>query len=250
MEDQQEYQNQKQKKDYLLPISIIIAALLIAGSWVYTAGLKNIEPEKQVGQIKQSAVSVSDIENIKLISSDDYIMGNSNATVKIMEFSDLECPFCKVFHQTMKKVMAEYGNDGKVAWVYRHWPLEQLHPKAKTSALAAECAGELGGNSKFWQYLDRYFEVTPSNNQINLNELPNIAESIGLNRGEFEGCLKSEKYKSKIEAQIENAVNSNSECPRCGTPFSVVIAKDGKKYPISGAYPYEDVKAIIEEALK
>jgi len=242
---------ENQKKDYLLPASIIIAALLIAGSWIYTTGLKNVEIKEKIGQENnQPAVSESNLENVKPISGDDYIMGNPNAPVKIIEFSDLECPFCKVFHQTMKQVMAEYGNNGKVAWVYRHWPLEQLHPKAKTSALAAECAGELGGNEKFWEYLDKYFEITPSNNQINLSELPKIAESIGLNRAQFEGCLQSGKYQEKIEAQIKDAVSSNPECPRCGTPFSIVIAKDGKKYPIPGAFPYEDVKAIIEEALK
>lgn len=242
-------ENQKNKKfDYLLPASIIIAALLISGSWIYTTGLKNTETGKQAEQIKQPAVSASNLENVKPISGDDYVRGNPNAPIKIIEFSDLECPFCKLFHGTMKRIVDEYN--GKVAWVYRHWPLEQLHLKAKTSALAAECAGELGGNEKFWQYLDKYFEITPSNNQINLNELPNIAESVGLNRAQFENCLKSEKYKSKVEAQIENAFNSNPDCPRCGTPFSIVIAKDGKKYPIPGAYPYEDVKVIIEKALK
>ena len=238
--------DQNKKKDYLLPLSIIIAALLISGSWIYTIGLKNVEPKKQVGQNNQPAVS--SLENVKPISNDDYIRGNPNAPVKIIEFSDLECPFCKLFHGTMKRIVDEY--DGRVVWVYCHWPLEQLHSKAKTSALAAECAGGLGGNEKFWSFVDRYFEITPSNNQINLDELPNIAEDVGLNRGEFESCLKSEKYKSKIEAQIENAVSSNLECPRCGTPFSIVIAKDSKKYPIPGALPYEDVKAIIEEALR
>ena len=240
-------ENQEEKKDYLLPASIIIAALLIAGAWIYTTGLKDVAPEKKVNQ---PAALASDMENLKLISGDDYVMGNLNAQVKIIEFSDLECPFCKVFHQTMKQVMAEYGNNGKVAWVYRHWPLEQLHPKAKTSALAAECAGELGGNEKFWEYLDKYFEITPSNNQINLSELPKIAENIGLNRSQFESCLQSGKYQEKIESQIKNATESNPECPRCGTPFSIVIAKNGKKYPIPGAFPYEDVRAIIEEALR
>lgn len=243
-------QQENKKNDYLLPLSIVIAALLIGGAWIYTAGLENIDSEKQINvKDKQLAVSASSLENVKLISGDDYIMGNPDASVKIIEFSDLECPYCKVFHQTMKKVMAEYGTDGRVAWVYRHWPLEQIHPKAKTSALAAECAGELGGNTKFWQYLDRYFGITPSNNQINLSELPNIAEDIGLNRVQFENCLQSEKYKLKIETQIEDAVNSNPKCPQCGTPFSVVIAKDGKKYSIPGAFPYEDMKAIIEGAL-
>src|SRR3989344_8363576 len=150
--------DQNKKKDYLLPLSIIIAALLIASSWIYTIGLKNVEPKKQVGQNNQPAVS--SLENVKPISNDDYIRRNPNAPVKIIEFSDLECQFCKLFHGTMKRIVDEY--DGRVVWVYRHWPLEQLHSKAKTSALAAECAGELGGNEKFWAFVDRYFEITPS----------------------------------------------------------------------------------------
>ena len=80
---------ENQKKDYLLPASIIIAALLIAGSWIYTTGLKNVEIKEKIGQENnQPAVSESNLENVKPISGDDYIMGNPNAPVKIIEFSD------------------------------------------------------------------------------------------------------------------------------------------------------------------
>ena len=145
----------------------------------------------------------------------------------------------------MLQVMEEYGNNGQVAWIYRHFPIEQLHSKAKKSAEASECAAELGGNNAFWAYMDKYFEITPSNNQIDLAELPKIAESIGLNKTQFENCLNSGKYSEKIEAQIQDAENSGAR----GTPYSIVIDKNNKKYPINGAYPYEDVRQIIESAL-
>ena len=235
--DEQE-KTAKSKTDYLLPISIIIAALLISGSWIYSAGLKNIDSVSDV-KIADKTAQLEDF-------SQDHIRGNIDAPVKIVEFSDMECPFCKKFHQTMLQVMEEYGNNGQVAWIYRHFPIEQLHSKAKKSAEASECAGELGGNNAFWKYLDKYFEITPSNNQIDLAELPKIAESIGLNKTQFENCLNSGKYSEKIEAQIQDAENSGAR----GTPYSIVIDKNNKKYPINGAYPYEDVRQIIESALQ
>ena len=120
-----------------------------------------------------------------------HILGNPGAPVKLVEFSDFECPFCKRFHLTMKRLMNEYGEDGKVAWVYRHFPLVSLHSKARREAQAAECASELGGNEAFWAYSDRLFEVAPSNNRLDLALLPRIAQLIGLDRAKFEACLAS-----------------------------------------------------------
>src|SRR6185436_7093141 len=82
------------------------------------------------------------------VTEKDHILGNPNAEVIMVEYSDLECPFCKEFHSTLRRVMNEYGKDGKVAWVYRHFPIDSLHPKARKEAEATECAAELGGESK------------------------------------------------------------------------------------------------------
>lgn len=122
----------------------------------------------------------SDVDNINMkpVSSDDHILGSISAPVKIVEFSDMECPFCKRFHATMQQVVKE--NNGQVAWVYRHFPLDQLHSKARKEAEATECATDQGGNEKFWAYLNRLMEVTPSNNGLDLAELLNIAAFTGL----------------------------------------------------------------------
>jgi protein-disulfide isomerase len=103
------------------------------------------------------------------VSPDDHIVGNINAKIIIVEYSDLECPFCKVFHNTMHQVVE--ANNGDVAWVYRHFPIPQLHPKAFRQAEATECAWEQGGNEAFWKYTDRIFEITPSNNGLLEEEL-------------------------------------------------------------------------------
>lgn len=105
-------------------------------------------------------------ENIRGLQPDDHILGNPDAEIIIVEYSDAECPFCKSFHLTLHQVVDQY--QGKVAWVYRHWPIPQLHPKAPKEAEAFECAGALGGNDMFWKYADKVLETTRSNNTLNI----------------------------------------------------------------------------------
>lgn len=225
-----------------IPVAIVIAGALIAGAVFYTSGSSN----SAAALDPQAAAPTGDLEAMKPVSSDDHIRGNPDAPVKIVEYSDTECPFCKRFHPTMQQVMDEYGKDNKVAWVYRHFPLDQLHQKARKEAEATECAAELGGNDKFWAYLDRLMEVTPANDGLDPAELPKIAQYVGLDTARFNECLSSGKYAEKIEEHVQDAVATGGN----GTPWSIVVAKNGKKYPLSGAQPYESVKQLIEIALK
>src|SRR3989344_2489645 len=132
---------------YILPVPIVIAGALIAGA-VFLLG--------------DSPAPSGDSQNITARPYDpavDYILGNPNAPIKIVEYSDLECPFCKQFQTTMHQIMQYYGNSGQVAWVFRHFPLAQLHSKAPREAQAAECAGEQGGSEAFFKFVDRVFEI-------------------------------------------------------------------------------------------
>jgi protein-disulfide isomerase len=188
-------------------------------------------------------------KGVKPVSAEDHVQGNPNAPVKVVEFSDFECPFCKSFHPTMKRIMDEYGKDGKVAWIYRHFPLDEIHSKARKEAQAAECANELGGNTAFWAFANRLFEIAPSNNRLDLKLLPQIAQEIGLDRTKFESCLAGDarggKYAAHIEANAQDAVASGAT----GTPYSLVIDAKGHFLPINGAQPYDAVKAIIDAGL-
>lgn len=91
----------------------------------------------------------------------DDVRGPKNGKITLIEYSDLECPFCKRFHETMKQLLAKYPND--VRWVYRHSPIDQLHSKARSEAAAVECAREQG---KFWELTDLIFKVTPGNDGL------------------------------------------------------------------------------------
>ena len=228
-------------KDLTLPVAVIIAGIIIAGAVIITSD--NATPTSNNADTKKPAKTEIALREI---SKDDHILGNPNAKLIIVEYSDTECPFCKHFHPTMKKVMEEYGKSGKVAWVYRHFPLDVLHSKARKEAEATECATELGGNAKFWEYLDRLFEITPSNDGLNLEELPKIAEFVGLDATAFNKCLDSGKYADKVEADFQDARSAGGT----GTPYSVIVSKDGTKTPVNGALPYPQMKQIIDGLLK
>jgi protein-disulfide isomerase len=226
-----------------IPIAIVIAGGLIAGS-LY---LSNVNASKQ--NIKQVPV-VQTASNIRNVTADDHIMGNPNADIIIVEYSDTECPYCKVFHATLQRMMNEYGKDGKVAWVYRHFPIDSLHSKSRKEAEASECANELGGPAKFWEYLNLIYSRTNSNDTLDPAELPKIATAVGLDVKAFNACLSSGKYASKVEADYQDGVKSCSGNSQCGTPSSILITKDGTKTPIQGAYPYDQLKNVLDALLK
>ncbi|MDP3771137.1 MAG: DsbA family protein [bacterium] len=174
----------------------------------------------------------------------DHIRGPANAVVKIIEYSDTECPFCKRFHPTMQQAVREYPE--KVAWVYRHFPLRQLHSKAAKEAEATECANELGGNDKFWAYLDKLFEVTPANDGLDPAQLPQIAADVGLDRAKFATCLSSGRYAQHVSDDEQDGVAAGAR----GTPYSILLGPKGEKLPISGALPFDAVKQMIDGVLR
>jgi protein-disulfide isomerase len=225
-----------------VPIAIVIAGVLIGGSLYYSNIKIASQPQVKTVELAKNP----DADGMRAVSADDHILGNPNATLKIVEYSDLECPFCKVFHQTMKQVMDVYGKSGKVAWVYRHFPIDQLHSKARKEAEATECANELGGAEKFWEFTDMVYATTNSNNSLDPAQLPVIAGKVGLDVKAFNACLSSGKYAAKVEADYQDAVKAGGR----GTPNSIVVSSDGTKTVIQGAQSFEAVKGIIDALLK
>lgn len=184
------------------------------------------------------------VDFIEPVTQRDHIRGDPQAPVRIVEFGDTECPLCKRFHPTLKRVAEEYP--GRVAWVFRHFPIDEVHPKARKEAEATECAAELGGNAKFWAYLDRLYEVTPSNDRLDPAELPHIAEQVGLDGGRFAQCLQDGRHARRVADDLADARAAGGQ----GTPYTVVIAANGRKFAILGAQPYATVRLVVEIALR
>jgi len=226
-----------------VPVAIIIAGALIALAIYFGGQAKLAGSQPATGgaaQTNEPTVPLGDPRAVD--AKKDHIRGPATAKVTIIEYSDLECPFCKRFHETMKQVLAAYPND--VRWVYRHAPLSQLHSKAPAEANAAECAAEQG---KFWEFIDEVFAVTPANNGLDAAELPKIAAKVGVgNAAQFKSCLDSNKYAGLVQADLDDATKAGMR----GTPYSVAINAAGKKQSINGSLPLESVKSTVDSLLK
>lgn len=228
---------------FIIPVAIVVAGALIAGA-VYVTSRNKAEDTG-------GAPVFTDNKEINLpaISAADHILGNPNAPVIVVEYSDPECPFCKQFHTTMRQIMETYGKDGKVAWVYRHAPITQLHPKAPKEAEALECAGEIGGAAKFWEYANLLYDRTPSNNNLDAADLPKFAGEVGLEVSRFTTCLNSGKYAQKVLAEFDEGVGiATGAGEDFGTPFNVLVAGE-EKVLLVGAYPYDAMRQAIDAAL-
>lgn len=233
-----------------VPISIVIAGGLIAVAVFYSNKGTVVS-----GPPKEGAV----MQNVRGVEPDDHVLGNRDAKVVIVEYSDFECPFCKQFHQTMHRIISEYGQSGDVAWVYRNFPLDSLHAKARTEALAAECAASLGGNETFWKFANKVFEITPSNDGLyigdydvdpsnptgtNAGQLTEIAVSLGLDKTRFESCIAAGTHAERIQKEEDEVIAAGGR----GTPHSIVIF-EGEQISLEGAQPYDVVKGLIDTML-
>jgi protein-disulfide isomerase len=223
---------------YLIPLAIVLAGILIAGA-IYMGG--RVEPRSLTGG---NPTTISTDIKLPKVTAKDHIVGSADAPIVIVEYSDTECPFCKAFHQTMQDVVTEY--DGKVAWVYRHFPIAQLHSKAPKEAEATECAAEQGGNTAFWNFINKVFATTNSNDSLDPTQLPIIAGQVGLDVDAFNKCLSSGKYTEMIQDSIKEAIAAGAQ----GTPYSVIVAASGKKDIINGAEEKSSVEARINALLK
>lgn len=231
----------KHQKNSLTSTVVIGLAIIILGFLLIKSS--PLSRQGSARNINSSSESPIGISNLKPADNNDHIRGSLEAPVKIIEYSDTECPFCKNFHFTMRQLVGEY--DGKVAWIYRHFPVSSTHPKALKEAEATECAAELGGKEMFWIYINRLFEITPSNNQLDLEKLEGLAEEVGLSKEKFKTCLDSGKHSSKISSEIFESMKLGIS----GTPYTVVIAPNGRKFEIRGAQSREAVQSVIETAL-
>jgi protein-disulfide isomerase len=224
--------------NWAVPIAIVLAGIFIAGA-VYLSQNAPADGGALGG-------GSNDVKNAVKVDETDWIRGNPDAQIVIVEYSDLECPFCKQFHATMQRLMDEYGKDGRIAWVYRHFPLASLHPNAPKHAEAAECAGKLGGVGAFWTFIDTMIAANPGNTLADVTRYGEWAEAAGVDGAAVNDCVASGETKSLVDAEYANAIASGGS----GTPYNVLFVKGAKEpVAVSGALPYENIKGIIDSIL-
>ena len=223
-----------------IPIAIVFGFGLIALA-IYFSGIgANNSNNNQVAAVATEKAKA----NIRAVDKTDYIFGNPNAPILVVEYSDYDCPFCKNFHETMNKIMNEYGVSGKVAWVYRQFPIAQLHPNSPKISEAALCVGELGGNDAFWKFSNSVFQERGVNEPTNMSKLVDFAVLAGVSKDDYQKCVDSGKHKKTIDDSLAEGAATGI----AGTPQSFVLIGN-QQAEIEGAQPYPVVKQIIENLI-
>lgn len=170
------------------------------------------------------------------------LLGDKDAKVTIVEFSDFQCPYCKKYiDETHSQINDEYIKTGKVKFAYRHYPLS-FHPNAPKAGEASECANEQG---KFWEYHDILFSNqdawSPQEAVAAVDSFTGYAGELGLDAEQFRSCLDSGKYKANVDADFAAGGAAQVD----GTPTFFV---NGNR--IVGAVPFSDLQTLIEAELK
>ena len=175
------------------------------------------------------------------VTEEDHIRGNADAEIVLVEYTDFECPFCAQFHPTTQQVLDDYGD--KIALVYRNYPLS-FHPNAQKAGEAGECIAKLAGNDAYWNYTDAIFAKNDElGGKISPEAISESAEEVGVNMTEFQTCLDS----GEMAETVTNQLNEGSASGVQGTPGTFIVTKDGVQEMIPGAYPYAQVKTIIDK---
>lgn len=217
---------------YLIPLAIVVAGFAIAAALYYSrAGGSGAAAPTRAG----NAVS------IRAVNERDHVYGSRDADVFLIEYSDFQCPYCERFHKTVTELVAQY--EGRVAWVYRHFPLDSIHPEARPAAVASECAAELGGADAFWRFSDALFAA-----QRSLGEelYVRAAGDLGIDADAFRACLRGGSYDALIDGDLEESSAAGAN----GTPFNVLMTKGGQTFTFSGALPIATVKPLVDRALR
>lgn len=233
------------KQGVSIPGAIVLAGVLIAGAVYFSqVGPKEVAPIANNNNSSEVAPSPRPASlDIRPITNEDHVRGPMDAKITIVEYSDLDCPFCKIFHNSMEQIVKEYPND--VRWVFRHAPIVQLHPNAPMLANAAECAAQQG---KFWEFTDVVFAAPPNSGASILADLGTYASSAGVaDVDALQKCVIANTFAEKVQADYDDGIKAGPEL--FGTPFNMIITQDGTKTQLGGGVPYAQIKAIIEPLL-
>lgn len=220
------------KSSATIPLAIIFGGIVIAIA-VYVTMPKG-----------PGAASVGNPALVRPVGAADHILGNPAAKVMIIEYSDFDCEFCKGFDDTMHQIIANAGTNGNVAWVYREFPLSEIHPNAMKNAEAAECVAQVAGNDAFWKFKTILF----ANQPIDPSQYGTYAQTAGISGTAFATCFAdaAKNVDARIKADRQNALDVGA----LGTPYSLILVTGKAPIVMNGGYSYDAAKALVDQALQ
>jgi len=220
--------------DLFIPAAILVAGIVLAGS-VYVVRMQH--------QITHGSRNT---QAVHPVTPSDHIVGNPSAPVTIIEYADTDSVYAKSFQLTMEQLMTEYASGGKVAWVYRHFPVTAEHVNAITNALAAECAASLSTPAVFFRFIDAMQADSPGTSQFNPRNYGHIIDTLGIPEAPFNDCVAKGTFTKHIREDYDNALSAGAT----GSPYIVLLVAGQPPAPIQGALPYLAVKKLVDQSIQ
>ena len=220
------------KSSLTIPIAIVVGGIIVAVA-VY------------VSMPKTPATEGGNPALVRPVGAADHILGNPAAKVMIVEYSDFDCEFCKAFHETLHQIIANEGVDGQVAWVFREFPLSEIHPNAISHARAAECVASVAGNDMFWKFTNALFNAQP----VDPRHYGELAASIGITGDAFATCYASASASTTLTARIMADRQNALDMGASGAPYSLILVTGRPPVVMASGYPYDAVKQLVDQAL-
>lgn len=229
-------------RDWFLPASILIAAVMISGSIIYLVKSGGVAQPKPAGDNNQAVVAPgANPSDVSKIGDRDAILGDPNAPVTVVEYADFQCPFCgRFFTDAASQIRDQYVKTNKVKMIYRDFAF--LGPESTASAEAAECAKDQG---KFWAYHDVLYTAEiadgkEGNGNLNRALFLSLAKNINLDTNAFTSCIDSNKYADVVSKAVASAQSF-------GVNSTPTVFVGGEK--ILGAQPFSVFQAAIDKLL-
>lgn len=230
------------KKIAIVLVTVLVLILLLVFVWrvlyfsnLIRTGEINTLDTRYASNQSQSILALAPMENlgdVKLASSDDPYLGSREAKVTIVEFADFSCPYCRQSSFMMRALAARYGD--QILYIYRDWPVVEMHPQALLAAQAAECAQE---QNQFWQYHDKLFL---NQSQQSEEDLLRYARELNMDLALFRVCLTDKDIEEEIIQDLEDGIRAGV----VGTPTFFI---NGRR--VSGAVPEIVMENLINELL-
>lgn len=218
--------------------AVILSLVIIVSTYLYVQHKKEVSAGEE---IKEEPLITEHLDGVRGIQADDHILGNPKAPITIYVYSDFGCPYCVDYHETIRLLMRTYGSEGKVAIVYRHLPLVQLHPEAPMYALASECVAKQKGSAGFWAFADDLFGMHDPLQPVTAANLVVLAEKVGADRQSFVACMRANELMAEVEKDYQEAIDAGAE----GSPFTIIEA-EGNRVAYKGAQSYRSLGIIIQ----
>jgi protein-disulfide isomerase len=234
--------NQPQIVTVFLTIALMIASGLIGHLWTRITYLDQEKTTPTVAQVDQQENGGAQLptqpNQVDPLNDTDLVLGDKDAPINLFIYTDFECPYCSKVHPTVISLIEK--NQDQLNLIYRHLPLNSIHPKAETFAQAVECARKYGSDQAAWDLIEEIF----ADQTVAIDEIANLVTPLGLSSSSIQNCIDSEETMDIVQWGL----NSASAAGITGTPGGILYNNQtGDSRLVPGAVPEAQFQSLLDE---